>query len=117
MATKAFSFLDRLDGSRPFNVLARIEVVKTEDGGRDGPFTSQYRPNHNFADPENRSFYIGQINVPEGEWIYPGDTRDLRIEFLGGAGLEDELTLGRKWRIQEGGKLVAIGEILEVERL
>jgi len=113
----AFAFTDNLDivNPTPIKVLARLVVVATEIGGRVGPFTKGYRPNHNFGNDEDRFFFIGEIEVPENEWVYPGDTKDLPIAFLNARGLADFLTLGRKWRIQEGPKLIAVGTVLSIE--
>jgi elongation factor Tu len=110
----AFRFTDVMEpaGKEPIRVLARITVVPTELGGREGPFTKSYRPNHNFGGADDRVFYIGQVEVPEGVWIHPGETRELPITFLNVRGLAELLQLGRKWRIQEGGKLVATGEVV-----
>jgi elongation factor Tu len=107
-------FSDQLEpaGEEPIQVLARVEVVKTENGGRKGPFTKAYRPNHNFGSPDNKLFFIGQVEVPEGVWVHPGDSRDLRITFLNVQGLSECLTIGREWRIQEGSKLVASAKLL-----
>lgn len=114
----AYAFTDNLDiiDKTPIRVLARISVVPTEDGGRQGPFTKNYRPNHNFGEDTERFFFIGQVEVPENEWVYPGDTRDLPITFLNARGLAELLKPGRTWRIQEGPKLVATGTILSIER-
>lgn len=111
---KGFSFTDVLEpaGDKPIRVLARISVLRTEDGGREGPFTVSYRPNHNFGGPADRVFYIGQVEVPQGTWVHPGETRDLVITFLNVRGLSDLLQVGRRWRIQEGPKHVATGEVL-----
>jgi elongation factor Tu len=113
----AFVFTDVLEsaGNEPIRVLARISVIRTEDGGRNGPFTKSYRPNHNFGGPDDRVFFIGQVEVPAGEWIYPGETRDLPITFLNVRGLLELLHVGRTWRIQEGGKLVATAQLLARE--
>jgi len=113
----AFAFTDNLDivNPTPIKVLARLEVVATEIGGRVSPFTKGFRPNHNFGNDEDQFFFIGQIEVPENEWVYPGDTKDLPITFLNARGLADFLTLGRKWRIQEGPKLIAVGTVLSIE--
>jgi len=112
----SFVFYDELRpaGDGPLRVLARVRVLAAQDGGRTSPFTARYRPNHNFGAPEDRHFFIGQIEVPEGEWVYPGETRDIVITFLNVAGLSQHLQVGREWRIQEGGKLVAIAEVLSV---
>jgi translation elongation factor EF-Tu-like GTPase len=111
---KAFAFTDVLEpaGDKPICVLARISVIRTEDGGRKGPFTTSYRPNHNFDEAADRIFYIGQLEVPEGTWVYPGETRDLVITFLNVRGLSALLRVGRAWRIQEGGQHVATAEVL-----
>jgi translation elongation factor EF-Tu-like GTPase len=112
----AFSFTDVVDSNsaEPIRVLARISVVRTEDGGKSVPFTSKYRPNHNFGTPDERLFYIGQVEVPEGTWVHPGDTRDLVVTFIDGKGLKDFLKAGRVWRIQEGPKLVATAQVLSI---
>ena len=109
-------FYDQIQpvGDTPIKILARIEVVKTEDGGRTGAFTQKYRPNHNFGSAENREFFIGQVEIPEGVWISPGETHDLVITFLNVQGLAKNLKIGRHWRIQEGSKLVANAEVLSV---
>jgi hypothetical protein len=64
--------------------------------------------------PMPRSFFIGQIEVPEGTWIHPGETHDLIITFFNVRGLADNLSVGRVWRIQEGPKHVATAEVLSV---
>lgn len=111
-----FTFSDELRsaGDTPVRVMARLRVLTAEEGGRSTPFTGAYRPNHNFGAPENRRFYIGQVEVPAGEWIHPGETRDLVITFLNVVGLAGQLTPGREWRIQEGPRLVARAELLSV---
>ena len=110
-------FYDNLDvvNDKPLKVKARISVLRTEDGGRKGPFTKNYRPNHNFSDTANRNFFIGQVEVEQNEWVHPGETRELWITFINVRGLAEFLTPGRKWRIQEGSKLVARAEVLNVE--
>lgn len=98
-------------------VYARVEVLSTQDGGRSGPFANRYRPNHNFGGPENRVFYIGEIVLEEDEKIYPGETREILIRFINVQDLKEFLMVGRSWRIQEGGKLVANAEVISrVER-
>lgn len=109
---EAFTFVDVLDPGPSIRVLARISVLRTEDGGRKGPFTGHYRPNHNFGGPADRVFYVGQVEVPEGTWVHPGETRDLVVSFLNGRGLPELLQVGRSWRIQEGPKLVATASVL-----
>lgn len=93
---------------QPLLVEAEFTLFKTEDGGRHTPFTKNFRPNHNFDWPENNRFFIGQVEMNEGEWMYPGETKILTIAFLDAKGLRELLTEGRRWKIQEG--LHVIGE-------
>lgn len=111
---QVFVFSDELRpaGDKPIPVSARIHVLSEEEGGRRTPFTAKYRPNHNFGDAGNRNYFIGQVEVPEGEWVYPGETRELTITFFNVIGLAEQLTPGRRWRIQEGARLVATAELL-----
>ena len=39
-------------GAAPIQVLARLRVLSTEEGGRQRPFTEQYRRNQNVGAPE-----------------------------------------------------------------
>jgi translation elongation factor EF-Tu-like GTPase len=112
-----FSFTDNLDivDDKPIVVRATLAMVPTDVGGRVGPFSKGLRPNHNFGSPDDRFFYIGQIEVPEGELVYPGETRELRVTFLNARGLIDLLKLGRTWRIQEGPKLIGTGTVVAIE--
>jgi translation elongation factor EF-Tu-like GTPase len=117
MAVEKYIDVLRAEGSEHRTVLARVSVLSTEDGGKAGPFGEKYRPNHNFGDAGSRDFYIGQIEVPAGVWVYPGQTKEFQITFLSAPGLSQHLFIGNRWRIQEGAKLVAMGEVLKVDRL
>jgi len=109
-----FAFLDLLGDGPSRRVLARLSFLSAEEGGRSWPCWGVYRPNHNFGGPDDRQFYIGQVQVPEGEVVHPGETRNLEVWFLNGPGLAELLQVGRQWRVQEGKNLVANAEILEV---
>lgn len=112
-----FAFTDNLDikDHNPIVVRARIALIGQDEGGRHGPFTKGFRPNHNFGGPDDRFFFIGQIEVPEGEWVYPSETRELKVTFLNARGLFELLTPGRVWRIQEGPKLIGTGTVIGIE--
>ena len=85
-----------------------------ESGGRDLPGGAVFRPNHNFGDDSNRSFYIGQVEVP-ADGLRAGETRVLTVTFLNGKGLSELLQVGRRWRLQSGPKCIGIAEVLEVK--
>jgi translation elongation factor EF-Tu-like GTPase len=112
----AFAFTDLLGpaDSKPIRVLARISVLDSDKGGRMTPFHTRYRPNHNFGGPDDNRFYIGQVEFSVVPMIHPGEVREVVITFLNGPGLADLLQVGRRWRIQEGPKLVATGEVLQL---
>lgn len=112
-----FSFTDNLDivDEKPIVVRAKIATIPTDDGGRVGPFTKGFRPNHNFGSSDDRYYYIGKIEVEEGDWVYPGESRELLITFLNARGLSDLLQPGRTWRIQEGAKLIGSGTVIAIE--
>lgn len=114
---KLFTFTDNLDivGDKPIKVRAAIKLFGQGDGGRHGPFTKGFRPNHNFQGPDDRLFFIGQIEVQEGEWVYPGDSKELEVTFLDARGLRNLLVPGRTWRLQEGPKFIGTGTVLAVE--
>lgn len=57
---------------------------------------------------------IGLIELPEGEQVAPGDTIQTEMTLWIYPAVKVEIGAGRQWRIQEGGKLVAVGKILEV---
>jgi translation elongation factor EF-Tu-like GTPase len=57
---------------------------------------------------------MGFIELADGEQVAPGDTiqKDITLSLF--PPVEPEIREGRDWRIQEGGKLVAVGTILQV---
>ena len=90
----------------PYLVEAELTLYKPEDGGRATPITQNYRPNHNFDWPKNERMFIGQVELKEGEWMHPGEEKIVNITFLDAKGLRELLTVGRKWRIQEGSHVI-----------
>ena len=97
-------------------VRASIRFLSTEEGGRSSSLSGggRYRPNHNFFGPDDRDMCIGLIELPEGEQVAPGDTIQTEMTLWIYPTVKAEIGAGRQWRIQEGGKLVAVGKILEV---
>lgn len=97
-------FYDVLEtvSNQPILVEADIFLLPPEQGGRSTPITSSYRPNHNFGDSENRIFYIGQVELKEGESHFPGETKTFLVTFLDSKGLREKLKIGREWKIQTG---------------
>jgi translation elongation factor EF-Tu-like GTPase len=111
-----FAFVDLLSHGRHSSVKVRatISMLPPDQGGRTTAIRSGYQPNHNFGDAENRQFYIGQVDLGSREFLNPGDSHEVQIEFLHGPGIEEAVKAGATWRIQEGPKLVAAGTVIEV---
>ncbi|MFC4764298.1 EF-Tu C-terminal domain-related protein [Dyella koreensis] len=116
--SKAFGFHDVLEpngsGAKVIRVQAKIHMLSAQGGGRTSPVTTRYRPNHNFGGVAGLTFYIGQFEVPGDRWVEPGETAELVVEFLNVVGIAELLQPGRRWRIQEGGKLVGEAEVISV---
>lgn len=97
-------------------VRARIRFLSIEEGGRREPLHGggSYRPNHNLSGPSGQDFCIGQIDLPEGMLVAPGDTIEAEITFFIYPKVKPLFKGLRQWRIQEGARLVAVGTLLEV---
>ncbi|OYU14722.1 MAG: hypothetical protein CFE37_09665 [Alphaproteobacteria bacterium PA4] len=97
-------------------VEASIRFLSAEGGGRSSPLFggTSYRPNHNFFGPDDREMCMGFIELPEGQQVAPGETIQTQMTLWIYPAVKPELNVGRQWRIQEGGKLVAVGTIIKV---
>lgn len=97
-------------------IRARIELLATGDGGRATPLFGpvSYRPNHNFYCDENREMCMGKIELGEGQAFAPGQAMDVEIVLLTWPALTQDIRVGRRWRIQEGARLVGWGTVMEV---
>jgi translation elongation factor EF-Tu-like GTPase len=105
---------DLPSASESIVVEATICLLATELGGRQSPITKGFRPNHNFGDAENKNMFIGQLELNDGDWLYPGETRDLLISFMRSGNLAEKLSIGAKWRLQEGGHLIGTAQVKRV---
>ena len=111
----AFIFADTISQGQPsVRVRAMLSFLSTEEGGRKTEAFSEYRPNHNFGEPNGREFYVSQITFSLNESIKPGESKEVEIEFLNGPGLMDALQSGRPWRTQEGPRLVATAALIDI---
>jgi elongation factor Tu len=57
---------------------------------------------------------MGFIELPEGQHVVPGDTIQIEMTLWIDPAVKPEISVGRQWRVQEGGRLVAVGTIVEV---
>lgn len=98
-------------------VKARITMKTTEEGGRKFGFKSGYRPNHVFELPDDLrdlKTYIGDIQFDDQELIEPGETKVVTVRFLKVPQIEQFISVGQKWFINEAASTLGYGEILEI---
>ncbi|RUL74526.1 hypothetical protein [Dyella choica] len=108
----AFSIACILANRGRMHVLARVQMIATKDGGRSGPVATGYRSNSTFHGANGLVSCIGQFELEDNRWIYPGDLAEIIVSFRNGTDLANVIQAGRKWSIHEGGKLVGYGEVL-----
>lgn len=99
-------------------VSALLKLLGPDEGGKHQPIYSSYRPNHNFGGPDDLLMYIGQVEVGlnDEDKLHPGEQKEVTVRFLNTEGLEQLLTVGRTWRIQEGTKLVGTATVIQVHK-
>ena len=97
-------------------VKAKLFLYSTENGGRNKPIHSGYRPNHVFeyVQGEFKQTYIGQITFSNQDSIYPGEAALVDIEFVDMLDVKRFLHVGRKWWIHEVNKKLGEAEIIEI---
>ncbi len=96
------------------HVIAEVRLLATSEGGRTGPISGSYRPNHNFFGADDAVMTAGFINLPDGNAVYPGETVTVPIVIWWWPDLDDQIYVGREWRIQEGRHLVGSGKVVQV---
>ncbi|NWK98437.1 hypothetical protein DM806_22790 [Sphingobium lactosutens] len=101
--------------SRDFvHVIAEVQLLPTNEGGRTNPIYGSYRPNHNFFGPDDAVMTAGFIELPEGLAMNPGETITVPIALWWWPGLTGQIYVGREWRVQEGPHLVGFGRVIKV---
>lgn len=100
---------------RHHRIIARVQLLPSAESGLSSPIPggTSYRPNHNFLDAENREMGMGAIDLPSGVALHPGEAIDVEM-ILYPWPPETDMSPGRTWRIQEGGRLVGTGTVLVV---
>lgn len=97
---------------RPPDIEAEISFLPTEQGGRESPATSGYRPTHDFG-------LRGMLNDAAHEYIgpesvAPGEAAVARMWFLAPEYQARRLYRGLKFTVQEGSRVVGHGVVREV---
>ena len=86
---------------------AEAYVLTKEEGGRDTPFFTGYRPQFYFRTTD----VTGVAKLPDGvEMVMPGDNIQMEIELIAPIAMEK----GLRFAIREGGRTVGAGTVSEV---
>lgn len=96
-------------------VKARLSMKRIEDGGRETGIISGYRPNHVFEYTNGQliNTFVGDIKF-DGNTIDPGEQSVVTVRFLRSQPIEKYISIGRRWWIHEGPRVVGEAEILEI---
>ena len=86
---------------------AQVYILKKDEGGREKPFFSNYRPQFYFRTTD----VTGIIQLPEGtDMVMPGDTTEINVELIQPIAME----VGLGFAIREGGRTVGSGKVTEI---
>ena len=87
---------------------AEVYVLTKEEGGRNTPFFTNYRPQFYFRTTD----VTGVVELPEGtEMVMPGDNVTMEVELIHPIAIEN----GTKFSIREGGRTVGAGVVTEIK--
>ena len=95
------------------DVEAEMTFRHTEDGGRETPVKSGYRPQF-FFQGEDHDAVHPYVDV---ESVSPGETVKAHLHFLHPELLQNRLRSGDSFEIREGNRVVALGRITQLLRL
>jgi elongation factor Tu len=85
------------------DIEAEVTFLTTNEGGRETPARSGYRPNH-LIKPDYLT--CGQHEYLETEWIFQGQTACANIWFITPELYPYTLWVGKKINVQEGSRVV-----------
>ena len=87
--------------------VAEAYILTKDEGGRNTPFFSNYRPQFYFRTTD----VTGVISLKEGvEMIMPGDNAELDVELITPIAMEERL----RFAIREGGRTVGSGVVAKI---
>ena len=88
---------------------AQVYVLTRDEGGRQNPFFSGYRPQFYFRTTD----VTGSVTLPAGtEMVMPGDNTDVTVELIAPIAMEE----GLDFSIREGGRTVGAGKVTKITK-
>ena len=92
-------------------IVARVYILKTEQGGRASPVFSGYRPNLCF----DEIFTDCAVLLKDQERLSPGDEGTIILRLLHPENVRKYLKPNQQFSLNEGLRKIATGEILKVD--
>lgn len=89
--------------------IAKLQYLTTEQGGRNTPAKSGYRPQVKFDFDEMQT--SGQQTFINKEWVNPGDKVKAKIKIFSPDHFAYTLTEGMEFEFREGATIIGIGKI------
>ena len=90
-------------------VMAKVHLLCTDEGGRQSFILSGYRPHIRFG---NELYADGAIIFSDHEKLFPGDTCNVKITFPKPELVKEYLKVGTTFDIYEGPHKIGDGEIV-----
>jgi translation elongation factor EF-Tu-like GTPase len=97
----------------PRDIKAQITFLRTDEGGRQGPAFSGYRPQFYY---EGEDWDAVQTYEKEGP-VFPGETVTAYLGFLSPEHHAGKIRVGMNFLCREGSRTVARGHVLEIIEL
>ena len=92
--------------------IADLKYLTTEEGGRQTPVFSGYRPQIKFDFDELQT--SGQQTFLNKDTVYPGDKVEAAIRILSVDHFENTLTEGLTFEFKEGSRVIGTGKIIAI---
>lgn len=96
-----------------FDFIAYLKYRTTDEGGRETPAQSGYRPQVRF-DFEKITSSGRQVFINK-KWVFPGEYVEAEITLMSPQFFENKLSVGLKFEFIEGSKIIGIGKILKIK--
>ena len=92
--------------------IADLKYLTTDEGGRQTPAFSGYRPQIKFDFDEMQT--SGQQTFLNKDTAYPGDTFEAAIRIISVEHFENTLTEGMTFEFREGSRIIGTGKIIAI---
>ena len=92
--------------------IADLTYLTTDEGGRQTPAFSGYRPQVKFDFDEMQT--SGQQTFLKKDTVYPGDTVQAAIRIISVEHFEKTLTEGMTFEFREGSRVIGTGKIIDI---